>query len=347
MLRLPPFRLLKPKSLDEAIAMLAEPGPDGRRPRILAGGTDLLVNMKQGIAEADVLVSLTDLDELRGVREEDGDLVIGAMTPISEVASHALVRERAPALSQAAGLISSPQLRAMGTIGGNVLLDTRCQWINQSHFWRESLGFCLKKDGTVCHVIQKGNRCVAAASNDTAPPLITLNARLTLVGTSRRELAVGDLWTSDGTYHLAIESGELLVDVRVPATVEDPGITHHGAYGKLRNRGSIDFPLLGIAVRLDLDDAGVVRKAAAAAVALQARPLLLPKVAKALTGVDTRGDAFEAALDAAAEAAHKRCHPLDNIPGDAWWRREMGPVLMRRTLRAALDGTGPVTGSPQ
>ena len=177
MLRLPPFELLRPESLEEARDLLAT-----HSARPLAGGTDLLVNLKLGSVAAQTLVSLAAVPELRGIREEAGELVIGAMTPLAEVARNELVRRQAPALAQAAGVVASPQLRTMGTLGGNLLLDTRCQWINQSHFWRAALGFCLKKDGTKCHVVEKGKRCVAAASNDTAPALLTRGASLSLLG---------------------------------------------------------------------------------------------------------------------------------------------------------------------
>ncbi len=342
MLRLPPFELLRPESLEEARDLLAT-----HSARPLAGGTDLLVNLKLGSVAAQTLVSLAAVPELRGIREEAGELVIGAMTPLAEVARNELVRRQAPALAQAAGVVASPQLRTMGTLGGNLLLDTRCQWINQSHFWRAALGFCLKKDGTKCHVVEKGKRCVAAASNDTAPALLTRGASLSLLGAATRTLPLEELWRVDGADHLALEEGELLVEVRLPLATEDGQLSHRGAYGKLRRRGSIDFPLLGLAVGLELDTEGVIRSASVAAVALQARPLLLPSVAEKLSGVAAAGPELASAIEAAGELAHKRLKPLDNIPGDAWWRREMVPVLLGRTVRAALDGSGPAHGDPQ
>ena len=182
MLRLPKFELAKPATLAEALALLAEHGEDAMP---IAGGTDLVPNMKHELFTPKLVVSLAGIEELRGVRRgHDGSLVIGAMTTLEEVASSELVRQRAPALAQAASLVAGPQLRTMGTLGGNVMLDTRCQWYNQTHFWRQALGFCLKKDGTVCHVVEKGNKCVAAASNDSAPALMTLGAALEIEGPS-------------------------------------------------------------------------------------------------------------------------------------------------------------------
>src|SRR5262249_22725384 len=156
--------------------------------------------------------------------------------------AHELVRAHAPALAQAAMLIAGPQLRTMGTLGGNVMLDTRCQWYNQTHFWRQALGFCLKKDGTKCHVVEGGNKCVAAASNDTAPALMTRGAELVIEGPDgRRQISIDDFWLADGIFNKKLEHAEILVELRVPATPRG----HRGAYGKLRDRGSIDFPLLG------------------------------------------------------------------------------------------------------
>ncbi|MCB9915915.1 MAG: FAD binding domain-containing protein [Planctomycetes bacterium] len=337
MLRLPAFELARPASLDAALELLAAHGADALP---IAGGTDLLPNMKHRLFEPKVLVSLQDVPELRGVRRTaDGDLVLGAMTRLADLAADEELAELAPGLVQAAGLVAGPQLRNAATLGGNVLLDTRCQWYNQTYFWRQALGFCLKKDGTVCHVVEGGKKCVAAASNDTAPALMTLDATLGFQGPDgRREVAIADLWRADGAANKDVAPGELLVDVRLPAA----RLGRAGAYGKLRDRASIDFPLLGVAARVDVE-AGRLTDAALCVTALAARPLALD-VAPLLVGAPTSGAELDAALAAAAALAHKRCRPLANIPGDDDWRREMVPVFVRRTLRAALDGAGPVHG---
>lgn len=330
MLRLPSFELNEPSSVYGALAALAEHGPDAM---VIAGGTDLLPNMKHGLFTPKVLVSLQHVEELRGVREsESGGLSIGAMTPLAEVAADPLVRAKAPALAEAAGLVAGPQLRTMGTLGGNVLLDTRCQWYNQTYFWRESLGFCLKKDGTVCHVVAGGKRCVAAASNDSAPALTTLDATLRFESLgSQREVPIEELWHSDGANNKRLEPGELLTRIEVPATPTG----HRGAYGKLRDRGSIDFPLLGTAVRLDLDAEGLVQHADQVVIALVAKPVRIKGVAEALAGTRPGSAAFDQALESVAETARRQCRPMDNIPGDAAWRREMVKVYTRRTFRRA------------
>jgi 4-hydroxybenzoyl-CoA reductase subunit beta len=340
MLRLPKFEVATPASVSEAVTLLAEAGPSAM---IVAGGTDLVPNMKHELFAPDLVVSLAKIPELRGVRRTPGAegewLSIGAMTSLADVAGDADVRRRAPALAQAASLVAGPQLRAMGTLGGNVMLDTRCQWYNQTYFWRQALGFCLKKDGSACHVVAGGSKCVAAASNDSAPALMTLSALLVIEGPDgRRTVPIDEFFVADGIYNKKLDVGELLVEVRVPPT--PPG--HRGAYGKLRDRGSIDFPLLGVAVRLDLDDDGVVGDADIVLTALQARPLRIQRARAILRGSRPGEPGFdEAATDAAAQA-HKQCHPLANIPGDAEYRREMVPVYVRRTLAAAATRSGPV-----
>ena len=341
MLRLPKFEVALPETLEEALELLAENGEDVQ---IVAGGTDLVPNMKHELFTPKLVLSLARIPGLVGIRKEpDGTLVIGAMTTIDTLASDPTVRAEAPALAQAASLIAGPQLRRMGTLGGNVMLDTRCQWYNQTYFWRSALGFCLKKDGTLCHVVEGGSGCVAAASNDTAPALMTLNARAVFHArssdrsTSRREIALDELFTSDGIYNKKVK-GEILTEVRVPPRSDG----HRGAYGKLRTRGSIDFPLLGIAARLDLDPSGAVMDADLAAVALQARPVRVKKAAAALQGTRPGTSAFQEAVEQCAELAHKQCHPLPNVPGDHEYRRAMVPVYVRRTLLAAAEGGGPI-----
>src|SRR5438094_10628216 len=175
MLTLPPFEYHAPKTLDEAVTLLATHAGDVR---VVAGGTDLIPNMKHRLFTPGHLVGLKSISDLAFVREEPGALRLGAMLTIAELARNERVRALFPSLSQAAEQIAGPQLREMGTLGGNICLDTRCVYYNQTYFWRKALGFCLKKDGTVCHVVKAGKKCVAAASNDTAPVLMTLGARV-------------------------------------------------------------------------------------------------------------------------------------------------------------------------
>ncbi|MHC5211197.1 MAG: FAD binding domain-containing protein [Planctomycetota bacterium] len=328
MLRLPAFTYAAPDSVDDVLAALAQaPG----RARLIAGGTDLLPNLKHGIEEADLVVSLRDVPGLDGVRETgDGGLELGAMLTLEALAGHDLVRARYAGLAQAAGLVAGPHHRRMGTLGGNVCLNTRCVYINQTHFWREALGYCLKKDGEACHVVKGGKRCVAAASNDTAPVLISLDARLVITSAARgrRELPVGEFFRKDGVQNKVLEPDELLTHVLVPA----PAAGLHSAYAKLRPRDSIDFPRLGIAVAYVLRD-GSVHDLRVVVTALAAVPQLLRKVAELAEG---RAPDETLWAEIAAEA-YAQCHPLTNIDGDAVYRREMVPVYTLRALREALE----------
>ena len=337
MLRLPQFGLVSPTSVGEAVELLAEAGSEAM---VIAGGTDLVPNMKHELFTPSLLVSLAWIEELRGIETIDGGwLGIGAMTTIEAVAASELVRKRAPCLAQAASLIAGPQLRTMGTLGGNVMLETRCQWYNQTYFWRQALGFCLKKDGSLCHVVEGGRKCVAAASNDSAPALMTLAAELVVEGPNgSRVVPINDFWLSDGIFNKQLEPGEILTCVRIPPTSEG----HRGAYGKLRDRGSIDFPLLGVAVRLELDSTGKVEEADVVLTALAARPVRVRKAPECLRGTRPGHADFESAAAGLGQAAYKQCHPLPNIPGDHEYRKQMIPVYVRRTLLAAAAGTGPV-----
>ena len=334
MLRLPKFQFAEPTTVAEAVRLVAahEPG----QALYVAGGTDLVPNMKHGLFTPELVVSLRQVAELRGIRvEAHGGLRIGAMTTLAEVSASPEVIARAPALAQAAGLVSGPQLRNMGTLGGNVMLDTRCQWYNQTHFWRQSLGYCMKKDGTECHVVKGGSRCVAAASNDTAPALMTLDAELVFRGAGgERVMLVDELWQPDGIWNKRVGREDLLVEIRIP-----PIARHHGAYLKLRDRGSIDFPLFGLAVRLESGADGFIARSALAAVALQARPWRL-RHTDVIVGTRPGTSGFEEAVEDVAQQAHKQCIPMPNIPGNHEYRRAMVPVLVRKILRAATGLSG-------
>jgi 4-hydroxybenzoyl-CoA reductase subunit beta len=219
----------------------------------------------------------------------------------------------------------------MGTLGGNVCLNTRCVYVNQTHFWRDALGYCLKKDGTECHVVRGGSRCVAAASNDTAPVLTTLDAQLVLVSRARGErvVPVADFYLRDGIHNKVLEPDELLVKVVVPPTPAG----YRSAYEKLRPRNSIDFPRLSVAVSFVLDD-GLVRRPRVVLSALAAKPVEVHKL-DALAGGQPPSEELWRAICA---EAHRQAHPLTNIDGDPTYRREMVPVFVKRALRTALTG---------
>jgi 4-hydroxybenzoyl-CoA reductase subunit beta len=330
MLRLPPYRYHRPATVDEAVALLAEHAGDVMP---VAGGTDLIPNMKHRLFEPGHLVALKGIEELRGIREEDGWLRIGAAETLASVATDRDVRVRSPALAEAAGHVAGPQLRNMGTLGGNLCLDTRCTYYNQTAFWRDALGYCLKKDGTVCHVTRTGKKCVAAHSADTPPVLMVLDAVAVLVGRDgRREIPVRDFFVADGIRNTRRAPGEIVTEIRIPSSPR-----RRSAYAKLRQRQAIDFPLLTVAVAADVDDDGTVHGLLGVVTGLGSRP-------KELTGWGelAEGRRIDQAVTAElADRAHAQCHPLENIVVDPEWRRAMVPVYVRRALERLADRSLP------
>ncbi len=329
MLPLPIFEYHKPRTLAEATGLLAALGD---KAMILAGGTDVLPNMKQGLFEPEHVVSISALEELRGIgftRSPGGEprLVIGSGMRLAEIAESLLVTRAAPALAEAAGLVGGPHHRAMGTLGGNICLDTRCRYYNQTYFWRKSLGFCLKKDGTVCHVVKGGAKCVAAASNDSAPALLALDAELLLLGsTGERRVRAIDFYTADGIHNTVKKPGEIVVSAAIPVVAG-----RRSAFEKLRKRGAIDFPLLSIAARIDRDPEGGIAAVDVVVSALGARPRRIRAAAKIAPGAPEAGLA-----ETLATGAYAECKPLTNLDEEAEWRREMVPVLVKKAVSRAL-----------
>ena len=341
MLRLPPFRYHRPETVGEAVSLLAEFGEDAMP---IAGGTDLMPNMKHRLFTPANVVSLNGIAAMRGIGVARGaprvsgnggvppverrHLRIGALETLADVSGHPLVRRHCAGLAEAAGLVAGPQLRNMGTIGGNVCLDTRCTYYNQTEFWRSALGYCLKKDGTVCHVTKVGRKCVAAHSADTPPNLIALDAVLTLAGPDgTREVSVADFFVTDGIRNTRRERAEILTEVRIPIVKG-----RRSAYRKLRQRHSIDFPLLSVAVAADFAEDGTVTGLTGVVSALGARPRVLAGWEEIAVGGRLRPDAIEAL----AKRAWSQCRPLDNIIVDPEWRRAMVSVYAKRGLRALV-----------
>lgn len=333
MLRLHEYAYHRPSTLAQAAAFLRE--HEDAMP--IAGGTDLMPNMKHRLFTPRHLVALKGVRELHGIWMADAEgrpvatgspsatqLVIGACTTLTEVARSAMVQATMPSLAQAAGQVAGPQIRNQGTLGGNLCLDTRCTYYNQSFFWRQALGFCLKKDGEVCHVTRTGKKCVAAHSADTVPALITLGAEVDLVSADgTRTLGVDPFFVADGQWNTVRRRDELLARVRIP--LPGPGV--RTAYTKVRQRNSIDFPLLSIAAAVEFEADDTVRRASVVVSALGSRP-------RVVTGLDklAAGHRLDAVAEAVAQQAFKQCHPLENIIVDTDWRRAMVPVYVRRTL---------------
>ncbi len=331
---LPAFKLVRPRSLDEALEALLRYGPEAQ---IVAGGTDLIPSMKQRLFEPRVLLDVKGLGELNYIRfNPEAGLELGALATITEISESALIAREFPVLHQAAASIASPLLRNLGTLGGNLCLDTRCLYYNQSAFWRESLGGCLKKDGHICHVAPGGNFCWAAYSGDCAPALLALEATVQLAGPrGNREIPLAEFYVNDGMVRLRKAQDEILIGVRVPA--RNAGF--EGIYQKLRIRKSIDYPLAGVAAVMRKDSGGICREARIALTAVNPAPRLLPK-AEALIGKE-----FSAGLvDEIAHEAIRTAKPLTTSASSPEYRRRMIRIFVRRALEDLWLGRRPRDG---
>jgi 4-hydroxybenzoyl-CoA reductase subunit beta len=329
MLRLPQFDVVSPETVEGVVMALARPGA-----RLIAGGTDILPNLKHRLDHPPVLVDLTRVRGLDRVIVDRaaGVLRIGAGVKLASLARHADVATRFPSLAHAAGIVASPLLRNMGTVGGNIHLDTRCRYVNQTEFWRGAIGGCLKSGGTVCHVVPGGKSCVAAMSSDCVPVLTTLEARVVLLGPAgAREVPIADYYDTDGISHIKKGPQELCTEVRVPL----PPPAWRTGYRKWTVRGSIDFPLISIALRFDLESDSTrarIRRALVCLGVLAARPKLLR--ADSLVG---RPLADPEVRRLVGEMAEKQGKPLDNVPYEAAYRRKVLPVHARRALEDILS----------
>lgn len=322
---LPSFKLLRPRTLQEAVAHLLA---HGGQLRILAGGTDLIPSMKQRLFTPAYVMDIRGIEEIQGIRVVPGSGVeIGALTPLSAIEDSEFIRRDYRVLHDAVSTVASPILRNMGTLGGNICLDTRCLWYNQSLQWRRSCGFCIKKDGDLCHVAPGGTRCWAAFSGDTPPSLLCLNAELEVVGPKgARRLPVKDFYSSIGDAHLKLAPDEILTRVFLPQS----SAGWKGSYMKLRIRGSIDYPLAGVAVALK-KNGGPVEAARVAITAVNPAPLLVPAAEHALVGKHID----EHTATVVGELAAKTAKPLTTSALTPEYRREMVRVFAKRAVLAA------------
>ena len=324
MLRLPSFRYLQPKTLQQALKWKEEAGPDGM---YVAGGTDLYPNMKRRHQTPATVVSLSAIKALNRrppARASAHAPAIGAGQTLTQVAEHPMLRKRYRAVAHAAELISTPLLRNMGTLGGNLCLDTRCNYYDQSYEWRKAIDFCMKKDGAICWVAPSSPRCWAVQSSDLAPVAVALDAQFLLVGPKGERLVpAARFYHDDGINYLTKQPNEILVEMRLP---EPDG--WDATYWKLRRRGSFDFPVLGVAawVRWDGDrvaDARIVLGAVAS------YPQEIPEAADAVRGTKLEDEA----IAAAALAAFKPSKPMDNTDFGLAWRKEM----TRQYVKGAME----------
>ena len=259
------FRIVHPTTVKDAIAARRQQPPS----RFIAGGTDLIVNIRRGIIRPELLIDLSGIDELSEIRADGDGVTIGAGVTIATLASDPIIVSRYRAVAQAAEGIAGPGHRVMGTVGGNLCLDTRCIYYNQSEWWRSANSYCLKNRGDTCHVAPQGNRCHATFSGDLAPALLVFGAVIDIAGPqSQRRIPLSELYVEDGRAHLALAEDELVVSVRVPA---NPPAS---LYEKVRARGAIDFPLAGVAVAL-AKSADTIDSLRIALTGTNSRPFLL------------------------------------------------------------------------
>ncbi len=327
MLRLPELDFLSPSTIEEALQMLAD-DPSGTR--VLAGGTDLVPNLKRRHQHARRLVSLGRLASLRGVSGDPAHgLRVGAMTTLRSILKNEVLEQHWPGLIAAVRSISSPVLQSMGTIGGNLCLDTRCTYYNQTEEWRSAIGYCMKEAGDTCWVAPSSSRCWAIAASDAAPLLCAIGARVRLASTrGERELAVEALLCDDGIAYLSKAPDEVLTDVLLP-----PAGTWKATYWKLRRRGSIDFPVLGVGTALRVGKNGVVEDVRIFLGAVASAPVRALAAESILQGhiLD------ETTLVSAGKAAQEVATALDNTDFTMTWRRQMIPHYVAGTLRELAD----------
>jgi 4-hydroxybenzoyl-CoA reductase subunit beta len=321
MMRMPWFGWKSPATVAEAAKILAGEGPQAM---LIAGGTDLVPNMKRRHQTPATLVSLRRVVDLKKIANGSG-LALGAGLTLTELVEAPAVREKYRGFWQAVAQIASPHLRNMGTLGGNLCLDTRCTYYNQSLEWRKAIDYCLKKDGETCWVATASKRCVAVSSTDSAPALIALGAKVKLVSSQgEREVPVAELYKNDGIDYLARRPDEILTEVLLP---EAQG--WKSTYWKLRRRGSFDFPVLGVAAAAKLAPDGTVEEARLALGAVASRPFLVDKGGELLKGKKLTDEAI---AEAGAIVA-SRAKPMDNTDLDLYWRKDVVSSFVGHALR--------------
>lgn len=334
---LPAFRLIRPRSLPEALARLAEHTGEGpfdsrsgqvRVTRVLAGGTDLVPSMRQRLFEPENVLDLRLIRELKGIRETEQGIEIGAATTLREIESSHILKRDYPVLVEAAKTVASPVIRNMSTIGGNVCLDTRCLWYNQSLAWRKSCGFCMKKDGDLCHVAPGGTKCWAVFSGDTPPALLCLDAQIEIASAAKTgRIPLRDFYTGVGDNYRKLQPNELVTRIILPHT----STGYRGIYRKLRIRGSIDYPLAGVAIVCKRSN-GHVEDLRIALTAVNPAPVLVKGTISALNG-----GMNEAAADRIADLAARTAKPLTTSALTPEYRREMIRVFTKCAVLALDD----------
>ena len=344
MMRLPKFDYRTPRTIAEAVKIIADAGPEGQ---FVAGGTDLYPNMKRRQQTPRTVISVMRLPELNQVMGDGGQgLVIGGSMTLTDICEHPIIKRDYPVIASATRTISTPILRNMGTIGGNLLLDTRCNYYDQNYEWRKGINFCLKKDGDVCWVAPGSSKCWAVQSSDLVPVMVAIGAKFRLASTlGERMVDAAGFYNDDGIDYLKKRHDELLVDIHLP-----PTNGWRASYQKLRRRGAFDFPVLGVAAYVRFRTAsgsdrimsGTLPHGRVSATGdyritdakivlggIAPSPLEVNEAAQALIGQPLDDDQIQAA----AEAAYVKARPLDNTDFVSQWRKQMARQYTIRALK--------------
>ena len=322
MMRLPKFDYHVPQNIAEAVRIMGDAGPAGQ---FVAGGTDLYPNMKRRQQMPKTVISVMRLAELNQITGDgDSGLRIGASVTLTEICENPIINRDYPVVTKAARTISTPILRNMGTIGGNLLLDTRCNYYDQNYEWRKGINFCLKKDGDVCWVAPGSSKCWAVQSSDLVPVMVAIGAKLRFASTlGERVIDAAGLYNDDGIEYLHKRPDELLVDIQLP-----PTNGWRASYQKLRRRGAFDFPVLGVASWVSIEG-DAVRDARIVLGGIAPSPVEIKEAATALIGKPLTDEP----IHAAAEAAYVKARPLDNTDFVYQWRKQMARQYTLRALR--------------
>jgi 4-hydroxybenzoyl-CoA reductase subunit beta len=321
--RLPDLRLYRPVDLGAALQLIAEPGA-----RMLAGGTDLLPNLRRGLERPATLVDLGSIAGFAEIAFDSDGLAIGAGVTLARLAADSRIAGPYRAIAEAAREVAGPQHRQAGTVGGNLCLDTRCVFYNQSAWWRAANDFCMKRGGRTCHVAPQGQRCHAAFSGDLAPALIALDAEVERISAhGRRRTPLADLYRDDGAAHLCLDPGELIAGVHV----RRPAQALRSGYRKARVRGALDFPLAGVAIALQVHGARIVTLRVALT-GTNSHPLRLDGT-EALLGATVDADL----LGALARLVARQTSPMRTTAMPSNYRRRVASVLTQRLMQALAE----------